>query len=173
MGFYFSKFHETLHPHIPSVKNGSNEFIYNQLFAWTFPNDGDEHSFSGPQISRWIRNKEEIPSRIRQQAMISMEDALDNYAGCFYDIFCLGKLTISGQALEMMHDAMDQFQKEFPIAVCPHVDEKKDKRIFPASIALVTALIYDDLAYDGVSNANRHIETGLYMALLDAMEVEW
>ena len=175
MGRYFAQFHNVLYPHI-SVRNKKKiPNTYNDIFSWTIPADeevtdrpdGNTVYYSGPQVTRWTTGAEELPASILMQAANNPDVAAETYAAAFYDLL-YKELKLSGQSIEMLDSDMKRFLDIFPISFFDIDSEpEKGKSYYPASYALVTALIYDRVQKDGSSGKDRLIAPDLYMALSD------
>lgn len=174
MGRYFVQFHNVLNPHI-SVRNGNITNVYNDIFSWTIPAneqitdrpDGNEEYYSSQQITHWTTGKDELLVSILVQASNNPDMAVETYAATFYNLL-YDKLKLSGQSIEMLDSDMKRFLSIFPITFFDIEGEpEKDRRYYPASYALVTALIYDRVHKDAKSGKDRLIDPELYMALSD------
>lgn len=173
MGKYFEQFHYVLLPHLSIRKGMPICCIYSELFSWTIPTgkiDEDTPYYSAPQVARWTGNKEELPTAILLQAVNNKDSAADTYAAVFYDLL-YKRLNLSGQSIEILDSDMERFLRSFPILFFPlDSNAEGDRRYYPASYALVTALIYDRIISDGISKRERLIKSDLHMSLTDSIE---
>lgn len=179
MGRYFAQFHNVLYPHI-SIRNGKKiPDIYNEVFSWTIPAneqitdrpDGNAVYYSGPQVTRWTTGAEELPLSILMQAVNNPDMAVETYAAIFYNLL-YNQLNLSGQSIEMLDSDMKLFLSAFPISFFDVDDEpEKENSYYPASHALVTALIYDRVLRDGRSGKNRLIDAQSYKLLSDTFSM--
>ena len=176
MGNYFSQFHDALYPHIER-KGLKNAAVYSNLFSWTIPSDWPDKDssdpkktyYSGSQVAHWIAGKEELPISVLHQASNNIDVAADTYSAAFYDLI-YKQLKLSGQSVEMLDSDMKNFLNAFPISFFSLNNELETAtNYYPAGYALVTALVYDRIIKDG-NQKNSLIESGLYMAIQDALE---
>lgn len=173
MGIYFSRFHDELFPHV-SIRGGKTiPEIYNDLFYWTVPegkrsddcSGNKELYYSGPQVTRWTTGREELPSSILTQTANNPDVAVDTYAEVFHRLL-YKSLGLSGNSIEMMDSDMKRFLNAFLITFFDVNGEPETKNMYyPASYALVTAIIYDRVKKDGSRGKERLIAPELYMPL--------
>ena len=119
----------------------SNDSIYNDLFSWSYPDNGDGFRINIGQIGRWISGDEDLPQHLLQPAMNDIDTTIELYDNIFRKMIYQNS-ELTSTTIDLINESMFQLLKTYPVSLfC--ITDMPYKLV---SYAFVTALVYDALS---------------------------